>query len=444
MIDKFIRFGTEFYDIYRSGGFSYGELAKLNKIQYFDKSKHNAIIDYNLKKIISHAYINTHFYRKLYSSEKIKNITVNNLQTLPIITKSVLRNNFPSSIVSTRDLKRARYDRTSGSTGEPFEFYNDIKSAPIRQSSYMLFNTWMNIGPYERHVQIASPKPPTRYSILRNNIFKKHKISTLEIKRRSVAQVIERINKINPVYIEGYSASLYNTAQFIEDMVLDLRVRPNAIIATSEDLIEIHREKIEDVFDSTVYNRYGSREFSGAVAQECNVFEGSHVNTTLCYVEIVDDEGAPVGEGERGRIIVTDFNNMVMPFIRYDIGDSAVKGSDIGECGRTFPLIRDIKGKSDFFLVSKNDERTPIETIQSYLFQKYAPYVNKFQFLHKNKGNLIVKIIPAKNFNEDIIDGMNHYLESTLDDFTINIKIVDEIPPQKTGKTPYFVVGFRM
>ena len=130
-----MRFGVEFYDIYRSGNFSYGQLAKLKKNQYLEKSELNAIINHNIKNIINHAYLNSHIYRKLYTSEKIniKNINTNNIQSLPIITKTMLRENFPNRILSNRDLTRARYDRTSGSTGEPFEFYNDVKSSPIRQ-----------------------------------------------------------------------------------------------------------------------------------------------------------------------------------------------------------------------------------------------------------------------------------------------------------------------
>ncbi|MHA2237090.1 MAG: hypothetical protein ACXAB2_01830 [Candidatus Hodarchaeales archaeon] len=113
-----------------------------------------------------------------------------------------------------------------------------------------------------------------------------------------------------------------------------------------------------------------------------------------------------------------------------------------GECGRTFPIIKDIKGKSDFFLISKNDERIPIETIQSYLFQKYAPNVNNFQFLHNKKGDLILYIIPAKGFTDKILQEMHRYFDSTLVNFTTSIELVEEITHTKAGKTPYFIVNF--
>ena len=440
-----MRFGVDVLHLTKSGTFSYGELAKLKHIQYLNTKKLNKLTDIKFRNIIKHAYTHTPFYRALYDQEKIEitNIKgVNDAHKLPIITKKMLRKDFPEKVIAPNEFKRALFDRTSGSTGEPFEFYKDERSTPKRRSSYMLFNTWMGVGPHEKHLQISSPKAHTRYKTLSNQIFRKSHISSLMIKRKNIRNVVSKINNISPTYFEGYSASLYNTAYLMEEQGLELKNNPKAIIATSEDLIESYRKKIQDVFKSPVYNRYGSREFSGAVAQECNLFEGSHINSSFFHIDLVDEEGTSVAEDERGRIIITDLLNRVMPFIRYDLGDSAIRGPEKGECGRTFPIIRNIKGKSNFFLISKNDERTPIETIQSYLFQKYAPTVNNFQFLHNKKGDLILYIVPARGFTDKILKEMYRYLDSTLENFTINIELVEDILHTRAGKTPYFIVNF--
>ena len=421
MIEKILRIGYDVFDLSRTGKYSYGELTKLKKIQYYNKGKLTALTNKNIEKIVKHAYNYVPFYRKIYRAEGIKlgEITGSkDLEKLPIITKSILRRNFPGNVIAKGFNRRVIYDRTSGSTGEPFEFYYDIRSAPLRLSAYMLFNTWMGVGINDKHIQISSPKHLSNINLIRNKVFQKYKISTLTIKRNSIKRVVDKINKINPKYLEGYSASLDNTARLIKEMNLELNIKPIACIATSEDLIEPHRKMIEDVFNTTVYNRYGSREFSGALAQECNIFEGLHVNTALCNIEIVDEEGVQVGEGERGRIIITDTNNYVMPFIRYDMGDSAIKGPEEGECGRVFPIIQDITGKFEYFLISRTDTKTPIETVASYLFQKYAPNVYRFQFIHNRKGNLILMIVPSPHFTDNIIEEIYRYLNTTLENFS--------------------------
>ena len=49
-----------------------------------------------------------------------------------------------------------------------------------------------------------------------------------------------------------------------------------------------------------------------------------HVNSERAVVRVVRDDGTAAAVGERGRVLLTDLANHVMPFINYDIGDRAV------------------------------------------------------------------------------------------------------------------------
>jgi phenylacetate-CoA ligase len=453
-------------------------------------------MDDKIVKIVNHAYKNVPFYKEYYDSHEVDIRDINtsgDLEILPTISKSLIRKYFPDKMMARGLEGRAIYDKTSGSSGVPFEFYDDMKCTTLKLSSYMFFNTWMGVGTNARHAHIASPKKPTFKSNLKKFIFNKNSVSSLKIKpanvewvvkrleninpvylegysaspkkptfksnlkkfifnKNSVSSlkikpanvewVVKRLENINPVYLEGYSASLYNTARLIKDVGYEVKISPKAVVATSEDLIEPHRKVISEVFRAPVFNRYGSREFSGAVAQECDLYEGLHVNTMLSYLEILDYEDDPVNKGERGRIVLTDLNNMVMPFIRYDIGDTAIKGEESGECGRNLPIIRDVVGKSEFFLISKNGERTPMETIQSYIFQHYVREVHRFQFIHDKLGHFYLRIVPSEKFNEGIIAGIRSYLDNTISDMDYDIELVEDIPPSKSGKTPFFIIQF--
>jgi len=442
LIDSLLRHGLDVFDYIRSRDYSYGEYRRLQSFQYLPMKELEHITTRNVRRITSHAYNHVPFYRRLFDESGVsidKLYTLSDLEKMPIVSKRQLRENFPGKVVARGFEHRKFYDRTSGSTGEPFEFFKDVHANALRLSGYMLFNSWMGVGPNDKHVQIASPKPLTPMNMIRNRILRKYKISTLLVKRKTMPFIVNRINEIDPVYVEGYSASVDNFARLVEEMGLDLNIEPKAVIATSEDLVESHRSRIARVIGGVVYNRYGSREFSGAVAQECSLFEGLHVNSALCYVEIVDENGEEVSEGERGRIIVTDLTNYVMPFIRYDIGDTAVKGPREGGCGRSFPIIKEVRGKSEFFLVSKQSVRIPIETVASHLFQKYAQEVYNFQFVHPERGKMELIIVPTTLFREEIIKGMYEYLDDTLEDFDIEIRVVDNIPPTPLGKTPFLV-----
>lgn len=442
MINKLGQIGVDSIDLIRSHNFSYNVLWNLKKTQHNTKEKLDFKVNKRIRKLLITAMDRVPFYQDLFSKKGITSQDLTNigLSLIPETNKPMLRPNFPKNLMAKGFEHRAVYNTTSGSTGEPFEFYNDTHAFPHRQASYMLFNTWMGVGPHERHIAFKSPGPMSTKDILRDRIFGKNRVSVLDINRKTVKKIVQRINEVNPVYFEGYTASLVNFARYVDELSLELNVKPKAIIATSEDLIDKHRKLLEDIFDSKVYNRYGSREFCGAVAQECGSCEGLHVNAMLCKVEIVDETGKSVAEGERGKILITDLYNYVMPFIRYDIGDSAIKGPENNDCDISFPRITDITGREGQFIISKNGTKTPFVTISAYLFRRsYTPHVFSYQFEQSKPGQLLLRVIPTRKFTLDIKQEMYSYLEGALPDFTIEVEVVDDIPVTSSGKRPFLI-----
>ncbi len=83
------------------------------------------------------------------------------------------------------------------------------------------------------------------------------------------------------------------------------------------------REKIQQVFQCRVYDRYGSREFGDMVCENPNM-DGLWVAPWGCYLEVVDTHGQRLPDGVEGEILVTSLTNHAMPLIRYKIGDRGV------------------------------------------------------------------------------------------------------------------------
>jgi phenylacetate-CoA ligase len=63
---------------------------------------------------------------------------------------------------------------------------------------------------------------------------------------------------------------------------------------------------------------------------------------------VLDEEGRPVPPGHTGRLVLTDLNNYVFPFIRYHTGDVAV-ASEEGFVGG-FALVERLDGRSSELL----------------------------------------------------------------------------------------------
>src|SRR5205823_310786 len=93
-----------------------------------------------------------------------------------------------------------------------------------------------------------------------------------------------------------------------------------------------------------VHSWYGSHEFNGFVAGTLPGSVRYAFNPLLVHIEVVDDRGRPVTPGELGRLVLTDLNNWVMPFVRYDTGDIAARATEEWHGG--WPVVDRIEGRS--------------------------------------------------------------------------------------------------
>src|SRR4030042_1531986 len=418
----------------------YGLFSELKKIQKTGKDDINKIMLTKANEVISNAYNNVEYYRTTINENGLtaKLSSLKDLEKYPRLTKHVIRENFPQKIVDPSRKTRAYYNTTSGSTGEPLEFYNDSAVNPYTLSSFMYFNTIMGVGPMDVHWNLKSTGKYNYRQRFTYWLLGKHVYSVLDVRKENLHQITEQIDGIRPNYIEGYSASLEKLARLLREENVSIKARPKAIIGTSENLTESGRALLETVFDSKVFLRYGSREFSGAVAQECNQHEGLHVNPLLTYLEVVDENGENVAPGEQGKVLITDLNNMVMPFIRYDIGDLATMGPEDCPCGIGFPLIGSLQGRTGEFIIAREGERIPFITISAYLFRRnYTPHVYTYQFVQREKGEIQLKVVPTDKYGDSVHSRIEETLRQLLPGFKIELRVVDDIPPEKTGKPPF-------
>jgi phenylacetate-CoA ligase len=63
-------------------------------------------------------------------------------------------------------------------------------------------------------------------------------------------------------------------------------------------------------------------------------------------LEVLDPDGRPVDVGQTGEVVVTGLHSFAMPFIRYRIGDLAVKGPSRCPCGSPFSTLLAIHGRT--------------------------------------------------------------------------------------------------
>lgn len=78
---------------------------------------------------------------------------------------------------------------------------------------------------------------------------------------------------------------------------------------------------IEGFLSEKPFIHYGLREGGLGGAVNCQAFEGMHVRENDILVEIVDENGTRVKDGEFGELVITTIGMEALPLIRYKTGD---------------------------------------------------------------------------------------------------------------------------
>jgi phenylacetate-CoA ligase len=113
------------------------------------------------------------------------------------------------------------------------------------------------------------------------------------------------------------------------------------------------KKMIEEEWGAKCYDHPGATEV-GAYGFECEPQPGGvHVNEEEFIAEVIDREsGAPVQEGERGELVITNLGRTCSPVIRYRTGDLVEPSYERCLCGRPSMLLRGgVLGRVDDMIV---------------------------------------------------------------------------------------------
>jgi phenylacetate-CoA ligase len=187
-------------------------------------------------------------------------------------------------------------------------------------------------------------------------------------------------------------------------------------------------ELFRRAFGVPLLNLYGSRELSAMAYQPQ---EGSPLIPLrpFLFLEIVDDEGKPVGPGESGRLLWTSTVCQGSPFLRYECGDlgsygaGAVDESGIRSLhqlhGRTAGLIR-VNGKT-------------INGIFWNHLLKDFPSVEQFQVIVKGERELELRL-KGYPFSTEQAQQIRHSIKRLAGDMPVQMVWVEHLALSRQGK----------
>jgi phenylacetate-CoA ligase len=442
-------------------------LREMKHVQWLPQVDLEARAAPRLARLLEHAAENVPFYRETYrrldlAPDALR--TAADLKALPIVRKATFLERRPEHFLASNIPPYARVRLvTSGSTGEPFAFFIDRNKLPLIFASHLFYDSWYGLRAFDPGVRIGSPGShaadlPSDMPVgfrLRQAVSQRlqrlyerltqTKIPVWSFNDGQAEGIHRRLEALHPVYIYSGASTLASLADILLRLDLPLTRPPRGVIAIAETLTPHRRRLIEAYFKAPIINRYGLREQGYWCAQSCPESpEQFHVNTELVVMEVVRQDGSPAPPGETGRLVVTDLFNYTMPFIRYDTGDLGVAVSGPCACGRGFPRIGPIDGRSHECIHTPSGKIVTPSRWSHFLFvhkTEYVEAVRQYQLLWYPPDRARLLIVPSERFDDDTRTRLRNDAAWLLGaDVAVSVETVAEIPPERSGKRPIIKV----
>lgn len=396
-----------------------------------------------LTALIRHAYVHVPYYREVMDFLKLRPDDikdVHDLPKLPLLTREDVKANYCRLKANNVPRYRVRHGHTSGTTGSPLEFLWDTDVCVAHHAADWRQKKWagLNFGePFvslqgRQIVPLDQTKPP--FWVM-NRIHNQLFMSSFHLKDEFLRYYVSRIDSFRPCAIEGYPSSLYILARYMERHGIILPIP--AVLTSSETLLPIQRELIEERFQCRVYDFYGMAE-RVVYGSECDQHSGKHLNMDYGLTELVDGDGLPVSPGSHGRIVATGLWNMAMPLIRYKTSDVSRINVEKCACGRPFPLMDHVTTKAEDIIVLKDGRLVP----PSIMTHPFKPLKNIYQsqIVQEDYTEFTVYLEVNEHFSASERQQLHQGLKERLgSDARINIVVSDQLDKCTSGKFRWII-----
>ena len=132
--------------------------------------------------------------------------------------------------------------------------------------------------------------------------------------------VVTTLARLRPDVLRSYGSYLETLSRFVEgDRVAS--APPSVLVYGGDALPAEERAEIERRLEAPLVSRYGASE-APKIAFSCEERSGFHLYEDVCHVEIVDERGRSVPDGEEGDVVITNLINRGTILIRYRLEDA--------------------------------------------------------------------------------------------------------------------------
>lgn len=453
-----------------------GELRKATRL---DPAALEALQDERLRALLRHAVERSSFYRRLYAGIDLGRCAITDL---PTTRKSLIQEHFDDVVTEpglTREGLEAHMADPSN-LGKPYlgRFYPVHTSGTTGHSAVVVYDeaglqmSYL-VGMARRVSSRKAPAAARLGELLRTLVLRrKARVATIIApgsgaagqttsiapalyqafaERRILssavptATLVEQLEQFQPSVLFTYPSTLELLAaeRLAGRLKLALHGPGAQIITAAEPLSDRVRAMVRKAWDLEITDRYGMTECL-VVAASCDRFDGVHVMSDLCLLEVVDEHNQPVPAGTRGRrVLITNLYNRVQPVIRYEIDDITGLQAEPCACGWSFPKLLPVEGRAlHAFYVDHPQGGTEFVPPFKLGFVFTLPGMRQFQVAQTERNAITFRYVPLPEApsESELAETFSTELERAgLGRLAVHFERRERIEPGKSGKYLQFV-----
>ncbi len=397
--------------------------------EYDQKSESEllSIQEQNLSVILEYAKNHVPFYKQSKATD---------LSEFPILTKSILRDSSKELISDEYKVEKLDKHYSSGSSGiQSFTYMTKDHTFFLRAlqthwwqwSGYSIGNNLLQFGISQKRSFLKT---------LKDVFYKCTYVKAFGLSETELKETLIKTSEKKQLFIAGYPSVINQLAKvaIYENIKTDI----SGIICFGDKLFESYRKNIHEAFGSNtkLVDTYGCAE--GLLMACKHELDCYYIMSPHVYLEIVDDLGNPVQDGNMGHVLVTCLTNKAMPLIRYKLGDLAIKlPKEHYPKNRTlnYPLLQKVIGRETDVIKTNKGITLNVHSFTGVL--EYYQSIKQYKIIQDNLKSIIIEYIVDEkyNFNDSVLVDIKSKLNSlTHNCLDINFKKVSKIKPTKSGK----------
>ena len=289
------------------------------------------------------------FYGEVYRKAGIFGVSSQeDFEKLPFSSKDDLRNAYPLGIQAVPEEEVVRIHSSSGTTGKPVIIPYTAKD--VDDWAIMFARCYETAGITNKdRIQITPAYGLWTAGIGFQLGAEKLGAMTVPMGPGNTDKQLQMMMDLKTTVLTATSSYALLLAEEINKRGLRDKIHLKKGVFGSERWSKKMREYIRKELGVELYDIYGLTEIYGpGIGITCEKEQGIHYWDDYVYIEIINPEtGEPVPDGETGEIVITTLVKEGAPLLRFRTHDLSRIIPEKCSCGRSYPRLDTIGGRSD-------------------------------------------------------------------------------------------------